>query len=373
MDGGKSDASTSTDDVKDRPLCLFYFTHPFGVLSPEPPTITTAPPSVTRAFLNMEPISPFYWPGSTAQTTPAEESSYRSTGPSTARYDIGDTTVHHEPLSVLSVARTRHACAVELPRRDSSTMSSSLFASDVWFPPSGSSRLGYARRAPYTRILPPLQLPSPKDVTDCSSDDIWPRKCLSKFSLPPIEMPPVTVTLVRDTRRGRGEELSSVDSVSSPKMGYALDNCPTLHLCCASVPLRSGVMLVSALGLVWAGAFIFLFSGAGKHLLTDLGMPKSLSTNMRYVHGIYGVLLCAVHLLLFIAAAYENDSLCEVYIWFMVSFWVVLVVSASWVAINSVLEDKFLFAGVFLSLIFFTILANFYFTIVVANFRMTLP
>lgn len=165
----------------------------------------------------MEPISPFYWPGSTAHTTTtADESSYRSTSPSTTNYDIGDTTVHHNPVSVVSVARTRHGCTVELPRRDSSTLSSSLFTSDVWFPSSDSSRVGYTRRAPYIRILPPLQLPSPKDVTDYSSDDIWPRKCLNKFSLPPIEMPSVKATLVRSKRRGR-EELSSVESVSSVK------------------------------------------------------------------------------------------------------------------------------------------------------------
>lgn len=209
--------SVNTHSIKlqDRPLCLFYFTHPFGVLSPEPPTITAAPPSVTRAFLNMEPISPFYWPGATDPSTAAADDSYRSTSPSTMNYDLGDATVHHNPLSVVGVSRTRRCTAtVDLPRRDSSTLSSSLFASDVWFPSSGSSRVDFPRRAPYTRILPPLQLPSPKDLTDYTSDDIWPRKCLNKYSLPPIELPTGKVMLVRSKRR---EELSSVESVGSVK------------------------------------------------------------------------------------------------------------------------------------------------------------
>lgn len=72
-------------------------------------------------------------------------------------------------------------------------MSSSLFSSDMWFSSSASSRFGCERRVvPYNKILPPLQLPTPRDLPDFdSSDDFWPKKCLNpgKFSLPPIEMP----------------------------------------------------------------------------------------------------------------------------------------------------------------------------------------
>lgn len=183
---------------------MFYFTHPFGVLSPEPPTITAAPASVTRAFLNMEPISPFYWPPS---ATSDADDSYRSSSPSTMHFDLGDATVHHNPVTVVSVPRR---CTVDLARRDSSTLSSS-----VWLPSSGSSRIDFPRRAPYNRILPPLRLPSPRDLIDAYvSDDVWPRKYLSKFSLPPIELPPVRVPLARTKRR---EELSSVESVGSVK------------------------------------------------------------------------------------------------------------------------------------------------------------
>lgn len=156
-------------------------------------------------------------------------------------------------------------------------------------------------------------------------------------------------------------------------MGYALDNCPTLHRCCMSVPLRVGVMLIAALGLFWSAFYIFAFTGAGKGVLSDLGVPKDVGDVMRYVHGVFGVLLCAVHILLFIAAVYESDSLCEVYVWFMVLFWLLLVVSAAVMAVATVIADQILFACVFLFIIFVTILISFYFTIVVANYRMTLP
>lgn len=156
-------------------------------------------------------------------------------------------------------------------------------------------------------------------------------------------------------------------------MGHALDNCPTLHLCCMSVTLRIGVMLISVLGLFWTAIFIFCFSGFGKQMLNNLGMPNDVGDVLRYVHGVYGLFLFAVHIVLFLAAAFESVGFCEMYIWFMVFFWLALVISATVVAVASVIADKFLFACLFLLLIFVAILVSFYFTIVVANYRMTLP
>ncbi|XP_075984773.1 uncharacterized protein LOC142982246 isoform X3 [Anticarsia gemmatalis] len=212
MNSGRSDASTSTDDVSSRPLCLFYFTHPFGVLSPEPPTLAAAPAHIARAFVNMEPVSPF-----TMWGTPSDESYNTSynTGTSSSRpsFELGNATVHAAPVDLVSVARTRK-CTLELgARRDS--LSSSLFSSDVWFNSSSGRSADYPRRlVPYNKILPPLRLPSPRDSSNLdSSDDLWPKKCLNpeKFSLPPIELPAVKVKIVRSKKcvRGVADELWS--------------------------------------------------------------------------------------------------------------------------------------------------------------------
>ncbi|XP_052744253.1 uncharacterized protein LOC128199310 [Bicyclus anynana] len=176
MNGGRADASTSTDEVKGRPLCLFYFTHPFGVLSPEPPTVSVAPQNIARTYVNMEPVPPFW----TSSSSPGYDTT--STRPS---YDLGNATVHRNPINLV------RNYELDL-RRDS--VSSSLFSSDMWFSSSGSSRFGCDRRVvPYNRILPPLQLPTPRDLPldFDSSDDVWPKKCLNpgKFSLPPIDLP----------------------------------------------------------------------------------------------------------------------------------------------------------------------------------------
>ncbi|XP_050556113.1 uncharacterized protein LOC118277992 [Spodoptera frugiperda] len=221
MNGGRSDASTSTDDVKSRPLCLFYFTHPFGVLSPEPPTLCAAPPHVARAFLNMQPVAPAtLWgpahPAHPAHPAQPSEDDY-NTGSSASRpsYELGNATVHRTPLSLVSVARARNCTLDFADSRDS--ISSSLFSGDVWYNSSSGRSNDYPRRLiPYNKILPPLQLPSPKDSSNLSSsDDFWPKKCLNpeKFSLPPIEMPSVKVNVLRNKKCSvMSEETSSVES-----------------------------------------------------------------------------------------------------------------------------------------------------------------
>ncbi|KAH9633571.1 hypothetical protein HF086_017417 [Spodoptera exigua] len=218
MNGGRSDASTSTDDVKNRPLCLFYFTHPFGVLSPEPPTLCAAPPHVARAFLNMQPVSPatLWGPAHPAPASQPSEDDY-NTASSVSRpsYELGNATVHRTPLSLVSVARARHCTLDFADSRDS--IPSSLFSGDVWYNSSSSRSNDYPRRlVPYNKILPPLQLPSPKDSCNLSSsDDFWPKKCLNpeKFSLPPIEMPSVKVNVLRSKKCSvMSEETSSAES-----------------------------------------------------------------------------------------------------------------------------------------------------------------
>nr|XP_037867927.1 uncharacterized protein LOC105841746 isoform X3 [Bombyx mori] len=181
---GHSDASTSTDDVKSRPLCLFYFTHPFGVLSPEPPCVTAAPPHVTRAFLNMQPVSPFDLWSSTS------DPSYNTDTSDSSRpaYDLGNVTVHKSPVNLISLSKAQHS--VDFARPDS--ISSSLFSSDIWFNSGSTSRSNECSRRviPYNRILPPLQMT--RTISDLRSpEELWPKKCLNpeKFSLPPIELP----------------------------------------------------------------------------------------------------------------------------------------------------------------------------------------
>lgn len=200
--------------LQNRPLCLFYFTHPFGVLSPEPPTLATAPPHIARAFINMEPVSPFSVWGATSEDT--YNTSYNTaTSSSRPEYELGNATVHAAPVDLVRVARARK-CTLDFSARRE-TLSSSLFSSDVWFNSSSSGNTTeYPRRLiPYNKILPPLQLPSPRDSSNLESpDDLWPKKTLNpeKFSLPPIELPAVKVKIVRSKkciRSSLGDDLWS--------------------------------------------------------------------------------------------------------------------------------------------------------------------
>lgn len=202
--------------LQSRPLCLFYFTHPFGVLSPEPPTLAAAPAHIARAFVNMEPVSPFVWGAGVG----AASSDDYNTASSESRpgYELGSATVHRAPVRLAPAARPRR-CTLEFGARDS--ISSSLFSSDVWLPSSSSCRSpDYPRRlVPYNKILPPLQLPCPIDSSTnlSSSDDVWPKKCMNpeKFSLPPIELPSVKVKIVRHKKCSlSSEELSSTESAA---------------------------------------------------------------------------------------------------------------------------------------------------------------
>ncbi|KAG6458772.1 uncharacterized protein LOC115449058 [Manduca sexta] len=156
-------------------------------------------------------------------------------------------------------------------------------------------------------------------------------------------------------------------------MGYVLDSCPTLHRCCLSVPLRPAVLAIGLVGVVWAALYVFGFTGTGVNLLEELGVPHDVAAGMRYVHGVAGVLLCAAHVLLLLGAVTGSDALCELYVWLVVALWALLVAAATVLAVAAVLADQFLFACVSLALVLLTVLISFYFVIVVANYRMTLP
>lgn len=94
---------------------------------------------------------------------------------------------------------------------------------------------------------------------------------------------------------------------------------------------------------------------------------------MRFVHGVFGVLLCAAHVLLFLASVFKSETFCEVYIWFMIVFWVFLILSAVVTATATMIADKILFGTIYLLVVFLCLLLSVYFTIIVANYRMTLP
>ncbi|KAJ8709451.1 hypothetical protein PYW07_009277 [Mythimna separata] len=429
MNGGRSDASTSTDDVKSRPLCLFYFTHPFGVLSAEPPTLAAAPPHIARAFLNMQPVPPWtLWsPAPPAPPPPprappapaASDDDYRSSSASRPGYELGAATVHRSPLSLVSVTRARR-CTLDFGDSRSS-ISSSLFSADMWFNAGAACRgPEYPRRlVPYNRILPPLQLPSPKDSsTLSSSDDFWPKKCLNpeKFSLPPIELPSVKVNAVRGNkcstsseeawcaegaggaagaggarrgrrrlgvskpRRARAADLRRLLAARMRRalaaggggMGYLLERCPAVDGCCG-LSLRRAALLAGALGLAWGLLYVWLFSAAGAALVARGAGAGGAAAALRYAHGALGVLLLALHALLLAAALADSDALCDLYIWGTPVCWAGLLLAAVTFAGAAVLRDQLAVATLVLFAVLLSVLVSAYFMMVVINFRLTMP
>ncbi|VVC94722.1 unnamed protein product [Leptidea sinapis] len=306
--------------VEGRPLCLFYFTHPFGVLSPEPPTVTAAPPNISRTYVNMEPV-PSFW-----SSSPDYESS--SSRPS---YDIGNASVHQTPVNLIRNISLDFA-------RDS--LSSSLFSSEFLFSNGTSAR--ERRVIPYNKILPPLELPSPKDLSVSEKPDAWSRNVPERFSLPPIEMTcsvsesvdlnsddAVNRRCRRFVAKKKGPRLSSLRRTiaclmrrnikvfdTQTKMGYILDDCPQVNNFCFCIPLRAGVKIIAVICMIISATFIYGFTPPGIELAKEWGLPESVAKSVRYYNGFIGVLLFAVSLLLLFAAIYDSDSLCEVFIWF---------------------------------------------------------
>lgn len=156
-------------------------------------------------------------------------------------------------------------------------------------------------------------------------------------------------------------------------MVYILDNCPSLDSCCFSVPLRTAVLIISIIGIFWALLFIVAFTTTGSKTIEDLRIPKTFLKPLRYYHGTFGVLLCAVNILLFLAAVFESDAFCEVYIWFMVVFWLLSLIMAIAISFGAIISDDVVFGSVFPLIVLLTMALSFYFIVVVANYRMTIP
>lgn len=156
-------------------------------------------------------------------------------------------------------------------------------------------------------------------------------------------------------------------------MGYILDNCPTLNDCCFSIPLRVGVIIISLLGLIWGGFYVFLFTSPGHSVLEDLGLPSSIGKVIRYIHGLFSVILIAVHIVVFLAAIFESDAFCEVYIWCIFIFWIITILSTIISVWACAANGALLFVFIHITVVVFILLMSFYFTLIVANYRMTLP
>ncbi|CAH4027341.1 unnamed protein product [Pieris brassicae] len=157
-------------------------------------------------------------------------------------------------------------------------------------------------------------------------------------------------------------------------MGYILDECPVMHSCCCCVPLRVGTVVIGVLGLIGAGGFLWVGSTEGARRLATSGVVgTSLLRSVRYFCGASGVLLAAAHALVLAAAVHESDALCEVYIWFMAVWSVVLFALATTVSVQAALAsfEASAFAALAFALLFLVL--TFILILIVANYRMTLP
>lgn len=154
-------------------------------------------------------------------------------------------------------------------------------------------------------------------------------------------------------------------------MGY-LEKCPVVHRFCF-LPLRTAVMVIAFFGLNWSAWYLFLFSSAGASWIAASAGRSEVTDALRYVHGALGVLLAALHLLLLAVAAYESDSLCDVFVWGMLVCWAGVLVSAVALAGAAVLANNLWFATCFLFCVLLIVLMSFYDVIVVVNYKMTIP
>lgn len=155
-------------------------------------------------------------------------------------------------------------------------------------------------------------------------------------------------------------------------MGYVLDYCPSIGTC-FGIQLRIATFIISILGLAWGALYIYLFTPYGAAMLEDMGLPNTFCKPLRYFHGLFGVLLCAVHILLFFAAKYESDALCELYVWFFIVFIFILIIAAVSVACVAIVMGNISFALFFQLAVALTISVSLIFSMIVANFRMELP
>lgn len=156
-------------------------------------------------------------------------------------------------------------------------------------------------------------------------------------------------------------------------MGYLLDSCPIVHGCCACAGLRAGAGAAGALGLCWGALYLAASAPRARAAAQAHGVPARVAAAMRLVHGALGVLLCAIHVLLIFATIYRSGCLCELYVWFMIVFWVLAVISGCVISISALVVGNVLFACIFLVVVLFTVAVSCYFTIVVANYRTTIP
>ncbi|CAG9793160.1 unnamed protein product [Diatraea saccharalis] len=157
-------------------------------------------------------------------------------------------------------------------------------------------------------------------------------------------------------------------------MGYTLENCPVVYSCCGRVPLRYSCMFIAVLGVLTAALLMFIYSDAGNTTAKGLGVPYAAVKPMDFTCFVFGVLLCAGNILLLIATIYLSEALCELYVWFMLVYLLVFIVCGVALVVTMALADadKILVFVLFLIIVVY-VSVSLYFTVVVANFRMTIP
>lgn len=155
-------------------------------------------------------------------------------------------------------------------------------------------------------------------------------------------------------------------------MGYLLERCPVVHHCCG-LPLRAAALGVAVLGLCLAAAYLALFSQAGAGWVRELAGGGSVAAALRYVHGVLGVLLAALHALLLLGAAAESDALCDVYAWGMLACGAGAVAGAATLAGAAAAAARLAPATALLAAALLALLASCYAVVVVVNYRLTMP
>lgn len=158
-------------------------------------------------------------------------------------------------------------------------------------------------------------------------------------------------------------------------MGYGLEWCPTFHQCCGCVSLRLGLLWIASLGAVWGAMHLYAYSPAGSKSLLQAGVPALLadSCGARLVHGVLGVLLFALHIMLAAATIFINAAIFELYCWALmginIAVFLIAVLASS---IAGFYGCPLLAAGIAF-FVAFIVLVSLYFAAIVANYRMTLP
>lgn len=177
---------------------MFYFAHPFGVLSCEPPSVLAAASAPAPAPAAAAP----------APARPAPPGDMRRAPALWRRPD---------PL-----AFGRRLLAVDGGSGGNSLPLSSATASSRFDSHSGRDDGSVRRAVPYGRALPPLRLPTPRNASasDDGPRDAWARRPPGeRFSLPPLDASPPAASGARGDSASEGSGRGRASSRHVPPAG----------------------------------------------------------------------------------------------------------------------------------------------------------